>query len=192
METIDIGEESQGGESQSTQNNRGEQTAQHQQGKESSPRTLFLEYPTWREGQHNISAIIKDQGDKRGIVAARIFTEFSGEPKRPTYSVKDAEGNVLFPPSQKLWEVKKEIMQNSRPLLEKAKLLKNSPAIGKTGKKKEEPVVEKEAKEIGNKVVDEAKAFGDQGKDIILGTGREHELKNIRNKSQQKSKDLQR
>ena len=48
------------------------------------------------------------------------------------------------------------------------------------------------AKEIGIKVVDEAKAFGEQGKDIVLGTGREHEIKNVRNRKMEKDKGLSR
>ncbi|HTA27948.1 MAG TPA: hypothetical protein VK809_09170 [Bacteroidia bacterium] len=172
---------------QTNSTNGSDQSAAKEQTKEAGPKTMFLEYTTWREGQHNISAIIKDSGEKRGIVAARIYTEFPGDGKPPTYSAKDKDGNILFPPTQKLWELKKDIKEQARPLLEKARLAKNSPAIGKPEQKKEEPIVQKEAKAIGNKIADEGMQFAGQTKDIITGT-RSHEINRIRNKKVQKNK----
>ncbi len=166
----------QNGEPQSNQQqqtNQPQRAAQPQNSRESGPRTMFLEYDRHLPGQHSISAIIKDPGEKRGKVAARIYTEFSGEPKTASYTAKDAQGNVIVT-SSKLWEVKKNIRENAAPLLEKAKQVKR--------------IVQKEAKAIGNKVVDEGKEFAGAAKEIITGTGRENELKNIRNRKVEQNK----
>lgn len=53
---------------------------------------------------------------------------------------------------------------------------KNAPKK-QTSKKKEPTKIEKEAKAIGNKVLDEGVQFGNQAKDIVLGTGKESEPK---------------
>ncbi|HTA26656.1 MAG TPA: hypothetical protein VK809_02625 [Bacteroidia bacterium] len=176
---------------QTNSTNGGNQFTTKEQTKEAGPKTMFLEYTTWREGQHNISAIIKDSGEKRGIVAARIYTEFPGNGKPPTYTAKDKDGNIIFPPTEKLWELKKNIKEQARLLLEKARLAKNTPATETPEKKKEEPIVEKEAKAIGNKIADEGKEFAGAAKDIVTGT-RSHEIKSIRKKKIQRGKGLQR
>jgi hypothetical protein len=149
--------------------------------------TNFLEFGEPKNGEHTI-ALIKEPGEERSTVGARIYTEFPGNGKPPIYTAKDKDGTALFPPTEKLWELKKNIKEQARPLLEKARLAKNAPAIGKPEQKKEEPIVEKEAKAIGNKMVDEAKEFGGAAQDILLHTGRSKELKSVRHKKVQKSK----
>jgi len=135
---------------------------------------MYLEYDRWNKGQHNISAIIKDTGDKRGMVAARIYTEFSGNPKKPVYTAKDAEGQEIGKPTGNLWELKKNIRENSKTLLEKAKQVKR--------------LLEKEGKTVGKKVVEEGKEFGEAATNIVLGNGREHEISTIRNKKLENNK----
>ncbi len=168
------------------------QNGQNQNSHEATLKTNFLEFGTpSKDGEHTL-ALIYPPGEKRGEVAARIYTEFSGDSKAPTYTAKDKDGNILFPPTQKLWELKKDIKEQARPLLEKARLAKNAPAIEKPEQKKEEPIVEKEAIAIGNKIADEGKEFAGSAKDIITGTGRSSELKTIRKKKVHKSKGLHR
>ncbi len=184
-------ETSENGESQNDQNNESNQNDQNQQTKEAGPRTMFLEYDRWKPGQHNISAIIKDPGEKRGQVSARIFTEFSPDKKGATYTAKDAEGNILFS-SPKLWEVKKNIKENSKILLEQARLAKkNAPVIG-APQKKEEPLAKKEFKAMGEKLLSEAGHFTDSAVQATTGIDRQGDLKKIRHKKLQKNRGLQR
>lgn len=171
--------------------NDGTQNDQNQNSQETTLTTNFLEFGEPKNGEHTI-ALIKEPGDERSTVGARIYTEFPGNGKPPIYTAKDKDGNILFPPTEKLWELKKNIKEQARPLLEKARLAKIVPAIGKPEQKKEEPVVQHEVRAIGNKVLDEGKEFAGSAKDIITGTGRSSELKTIRKKKVQKSKGLQR
>lgn len=163
---------------------QGDGTQTNQSQAKTYTRTMFLEYDRWREGQHNISAIIKEPGS-RGKVVARIFTEFSGENGRPTYTAKDLQGNILFPPNPKLWEIKKSIRENARPLLEKARLFKPTP-VREYPQKKKEPILQKEVKAIGNELVNEVKEFGVAARDIVFGTGRKQDLKKIRQRKIEK------
>lgn len=152
------------------------QQSPNQNAKESATRLMFLEYDRFNPGQHSVSAIIKEPGQKRGKVAARIYTEFLGDSKKPNFTAKDVHGNVIFS-SGKLWEVKKNIRENASTLLERTRQTKQ--------------LVEKEAKAIGNKVVDEGKQFADQATDIITGSGREQELKNVRQRKVERNKGVE-
>jgi hypothetical protein len=67
--------------------------------------------------------------------------------------------------------------------------VKNAPAK-EAPKKKKNKNIQKEAKAIGNKVLDEGKEFGNQAKDIVLGTGRQQEIKNLRLKKLERNKEV--
>jgi hypothetical protein len=80
--------------------------------------------------------------------------------------------------------------KNLKPELpEQASVAKNAPKK-KISKKKEPTKIEKETKIIGNKILDEGAAFGNQAKDIVLGTGREQEIKNLRLKKLERNKEV--
>lgn len=164
-------------ETDSTENGTSEndenQNGQNDQAKETTLTTNFLEFGEPKNGEHTI-ALIKEPSEERSTVGARIYTEFPGDGKPPIYTAKDKEGNVLFPPTPKLWELKKDIKEQARPLLEKSRLAKSVPAIGTPQKKKEEPTVQKEVKAIGSKVLDEGKGFADSAKEILTGAKSEH------------------
>jgi hypothetical protein len=146
----------------------GTQNGQSQKTKETTLITNFLEYGYYGNGKHMVSAIIKTPGEKRGTVAARIFVDFSDEtPRRATYTAKDAEGNKVFEPTGKLWELKKQIKDNAAPLFEKALLAKRAP-VKENSKKKEDPTIEEHENNAG--------------------TGRAEEIKNTRQNKVEKDK----
>jgi hypothetical protein len=154
---------------------------------QSTTRTMFLEYDRWKEGQHGISAIGKEQGDKRGKVYARIFIDRTDG--KMTYIAKDAEGNEIER-GDKLWELKKKIRSQAKPLLEKAKQVKR--IVSKEAQKINElgntPLVN-EAQDIGLKVLDETHEFAHQTKDILHGTKtRKSELISIRERKYKRDK----
>ncbi len=164
----------------------------NQNSQEQTLKTNFLEFgrPN-KDGEHTY-ALVYPPGETRGEVAAKIYISYEGEPKRAVFTAKDLEGNPILPPTQKLWEIKKSIRENALPLLEQARRQKTAQVITKPEQKKETPIIEKEAKAIGNKIADEGIEFAGSAKEIITGT-RSHEIKSIRHKkTQQKSKGHQR
>jgi hypothetical protein len=169
--------------------NDGTQNNQNEPSKTPTLTTNFLEFGVPKNGEHTL-AIIKDQNERRGKVAAKISIDFEGEAKRPIYTARDLEGKVIFPPNPKLWEIKKSIKENSAPLLENARIFRLNQQKVRT-QKKEEPTIQKEVKAIGNKLLDEGKEFGKAATDIVFGTGRERELNNIRQRKVQKNKSVE-
>jgi hypothetical protein len=67
---------------------------------------------------------------------------------------------------------------------------KENTPVRKTPKKSKNKKIGKEAAAIGNKILDEGTAFGNQAKDIVLGTGREQEIKNLRLKKLERNKEV--
>lgn len=168
------------------------QNGENQNSQETTLKTNFLEfgYPN-KNGEHTY-ALVYPPGETRGEVAAKIHISYEGDSKQAVFTAKDLLGNTIYPPTTKLWELKKTIKENSVPLLKLAQLDKATLEMGKPEQKKEEPIIEKEAKAIGNKVLDEGKEFAGSAKEILTGTGRSSELKTIRKKKIHKSKGLQR
>jgi hypothetical protein len=178
-------------ENQTTQPNEVNQPTQKEQDKDPTLRTNFLEYDKPNKGEHTL-ALVYPPGEKRGTVAARIYISYEGDTKQAVFTAKDLEGNPLYPPTPKLYELKKTIKQNSIPLLEKARLAKTTPAVG-TPQRKEEPLAKKEFKKMGEKILDEGKGFADSALSIATGTDRHSQIKSIRKKKVvQKSRGMQR
>jgi len=144
---------------------------------------MFIEYGRWKTGQHAISAIGRDAGDKRGSVYARIFIE--KKDGKTSYIAKDAEGSEIEK-SDKLWALKKGLRMQAEPLMKKAKLVKQTKEkvkekIDEAGKSKPKD----EVKEIGTTVLGEVRHFASQGVDIALGTDdRRSEVSHIRKHKQ--------
>ena len=154
--------------------------------KETPPRVMILEYLDWKKGQHNHSVIIKNPGDKRGKVSARIFTEFGTESKRPSYTARDAEGKNLFPPTEKLWELKKTIKQNAKELYEKSVLYQK-----KFQNKEKTPSVSDMTHTVVEKGLNESKEGLDTVVGLVAGENtRANEIKNVRQKKNVRSKDM--
>lgn len=166
---------------------------QNEQSKDSKPITNFLEFGEMKNGEHSI-ALVKEPGEARATMVAKIHADFAGEPKRASYTARDREGNILFT-SPKLYELKKNIKEQAKPLLEKARIAKEA-WIKTQQQKKEEPLLEKEAKDIGkrlgNETLDIAKSAHNVAHELIGGNSRSSEIKSIRSKKVQKSKDLHR
>ena len=91
--------------------------------------------------------------------------------------------------SENLQGLRSHIRESEKQRNEKNLLFQNLHPK-KTPQKKEETIVEKEAKAIGNKILSEGKEFGNAAQKIILGTGREHELENLRTKKVKRNKEV--
>lgn len=172
---------------QTNNSNQGQET--QSQNPNSELETNFLEFGKPQNGKHTL-AIIKEPDQKRGRVAAHIFINYEGDPKKAVYVAKDNEGNELFPPSDKLWQLKQSIKQNAPSLLEQVRLLKNK--IKESPVRKETAMMLKEeAKEMGKEVLHEAHGFASTAKDDLHGTNRPGELKSVRNRNSQKIKSTE-
>jgi hypothetical protein len=157
--------------------------------------TNFLEFGKPKRGKHTL-AIIKEPNQSRGKVAAEIFINYEGEPKRATYVAKDRKGNILFPPTEKLWQLKQAIKENTLLLHEKLQRGNSTPKKEqRKGKEqtngKEESVIKTEAKEFSAGIINEAHGFASSAKNIIHGTeGRQSEIKVIRQRKSQRNRDI--
>lgn len=156
--------------------------------REQSLKTMFLEYTNWKQGQHAISAIVKAPGESRGRVAARIFIEFSGEPKKAIYTARDNEGKNLYPSTERLWELKKTIKENAQTLYDKAH--PELKALAKARQMSKPPQVRKQTKEVERQIRTGARKIEDVVKGVVQETGREQEIKNIRERKVEKEKGI--
>jgi hypothetical protein len=159
---------------------------QEPQGK---PKVMFLEYTDWKQGQHAISAIVKGPREKRGRVAARIFIEFAGEPKKAIYTARDNEGNNLYPPTEKLWELKKTIKENAQTLYNKVH--PEIKALAQARQMSKQPVVQKDQKGIEKQIIEGGKKVEGAVQNVTKKTAREQEMKNVRQNKVDKSKGVE-
>jgi hypothetical protein len=159
------------------------QEGQEPQGK---PKVMFIEYTEWKKGQHAISAIIKGPGERHGRVAARIFIDFAGEPKKAIYTARDNEGNNLYPPTEKLWELKKTIKENAKTLYNKVHPEIN--ALAKAKQATKSITAPQKAQGIEKPIVEGGKKVEGAIKKAAPETARKQELKNVRERKEEQNK----
>lgn len=163
---------------------------------QTTPRVMFLEYGDWKKDQHFISAIIKNPGEKRGKVAARIFLQFDGETKRASYITKDAQGNELFPATPNLYQLKKDIKDNAKELAEKLRSTEREtpekiiPERNPEQPKKERKSLKQKAQDFTHSLVPEKmKSENPEQEKAIEQLQREYDLKEARgDKGNEKNK----
>lgn len=172
-----------------TNNSNGEQSqnATVQQNNAPEIETNFLEFGKMQDGKHSI-AIIKESNKKRGMASAEIFFSYEGEPKKPLFIAKDREGNNLFPPTDKLWQLKQSIKENAPSLLEKAKQISRKI---KDQAREGGAILNEEAKEMGKETLKETHEFASVAKDMVHGNGRQNDLRGIRQTKVHKIKNTE-
>lgn len=183
-----------------TGNAPGKEQGKEITGKRKQNKLKFIEYETALANGHIITV-----SDRFKNTLGRIHQSFNEQTKKYEYTAYDHEGKLLFPTSEKLWELKKEFIKQKAVLMEKAhqrridKNLKKEPRSfqpqkekakqhkkGKTSDKNKN----KEIKETENKT--RGLSARQAGKQIDeLYSGRQNELDKLReDKGEEREQDL--
>ncbi|MFH2141269.1 MAG: hypothetical protein ABIJ97_02515 [Bacteroidota bacterium] len=117
-------------------------------------KTVFIEYSTFRKGQHFMTVVHVEKG-KRQIIG-RIFKVYDKEKEKNIYYAKDSMGNDVFVDTKELYALKKQFkecgksMAMSIPAGPNPKEHDDFPYSKKTGTKqsKEKSSREKDLKEL--------------------------------------------
>lgn len=120
-------------------------------------KTVFIEYSTFRKGQHFITVVHVEKG-KRQIIG-RIFKVYDKENDKYVYYAKDFMGNDVFVDTKELYALKNQFidcgktMAMSIPSLPNQKEHDDFPYSERIGKKssKEKPSRDKELKQVREK-----------------------------------------
>ncbi len=138
------------------------------------PKIMFLEYGSWGKNQHLISVLVRIPGVKQGV-AARIYRVYDPEKQVGIYTAKDGEGKILGTPTEKLFELKKELKELTPQLAESLMQEKKS----RTKETPEEKLAEKDNPDLEEELTEE-----ETGK-------KKEEVKNLREeKTVSKGQDL--
>ena len=106
-------------------------TTQKQRSPFAYSKIVFTEYAYAKQGQHFMTVNTRVDGKK--VFLGKVFKTYDSDAKKYIYTATDRQGNPLFEPTEKIYELKNQFIENEKTLV---------PAI-------EQSQVEKEGIEAG-------------------------------------------
>ncbi len=94
------------------------ETQQDQTKKQRSPfaysRIVFTEYAYAKQGQHFMTVATRVDGKK--VFMGKVFKTYNQDANKYIYTAVDREGKAIFEPTEKLYELKNQFIQNEKIL----------------------------------------------------------------------------